>query len=193
MTGAIAIPGATDSAYTVTTAGTYEVVLNNGSCSEVFASVITLAPDPVISFTAPDVLYTGSYTSYQWFLNGVAIPGQTSSLIHETSGGAYTVVVGDGNGCTDTSAVYSVISTGINNVTIAQDTRIYPNPATNVLHIDAPVAVNVSIFSVDGKILISQKDATIVDVRDLASGMYIIMIYDQNNTLIKTAKFAKSE
>ena len=194
-TGGVAIPGATDSVFTANTAATYAVIINNGTCSATLPGTnVTVAPNPVVAFTAPDILYTGSFATYQWFLNGVAITGATSSVLHETSGGAYTVVVSDGNGCYDTSAVYTIQSTsGINNTAIAQDIKIYPNPATAILHIEAPAKVNISILSIDGKLLISQKDATNVDVSALAGGMYIIMVYDENDTCIKTAKFAKSE
>ena len=192
--GSTPIPGATDSVYVANIAGSYSVIINNGTCSEALGnSVITVAPNAVISFTPPNVLYTGSFVTYQWFLNGVLIPGETTSLIHETSGGDYTVVVTDANGCSDTSAVYTLISTGINNSATAQDINIYPNPATSILHIDASVKVNVSILSIDGKLLITQKDASNIDVHDLANGMYMIMIYDQNNIIIKTMKFAKAQ
>ena len=71
--------------------------------------------------------------------------------------------------------------------------RIFPNPATSVLTIDAPMNVNVSILSVDGKTLIAQKSANSIDISQLANGMYLIMIYNETDMLLMTSKFVKSE
>ena len=53
--------------------------------------------------------------------------------------------------------------------------------------------VNVSILSVDGKTLIAQKSANSIDISQLANGMYLIMIYNENDMLLMTSKFVKSE
>jgi hypothetical protein len=53
------------------------------------------------------------------------------------------------------------------------------------------VKVNVSVLSPDGKVIMQQDDATTIDVSNLANGMYMIMIYSQDNALLKTDKFMK--
>jgi len=50
--------------------------------------------------------------SYQWFLNGVAVPGRTTSTWRVASAGLYSVRIVGTNGCIDTSAVISVTLTG---------------------------------------------------------------------------------
>jgi hypothetical protein len=108
-------------------------------------------------------------------------------------------VVTDINGCSDTSAVYIVNTTGgggstsVNNVSVSSNIKIYPNPATSTLTIDADVAVNVTILGIDGRMIMHQDNAHTLDISDLPNGMYMVMIYDQNNVLLSTAKFAKSE
>jgi len=194
LTGTTPIPGATNSIYVANLAGTYAAVVDNGTCAQVVGStVVVLSPNPVINFTAPNTLYTSSYHSYQWYKDGVAIAGAISSLIHTIGDGNYTVVVTDANGCTDTSAVYTIGTVGVANAPAVQSVKIYPNPATAVLHIEAGVKVNAVIMSVDGKVLISQKEATDLDIHNLANGMYMIMVYNEGNALISTAKFVKSE
>jgi hypothetical protein len=194
VTGTTPIPGATNSVYVANLAATYSVIVDNGTCAQMLGgTVVVLSPNPVINFTAPNTLYTSSYHSYQWYKDGVAIAGAVSSLIHTTGDGNYTVVVSDANGCTDTSAVYTIGVVGVGNTPAIQPVKIYPNPATSMLHIEAGVKVNAAIMSVDGKTLISQKDAADIDIRSLANGMYMIMVYDENNALISTAKFVKSE
>jgi hypothetical protein len=188
-----AISGAITSAYSTSAAGNYAVVVSNGTCSETIAGPTVTAPIlPVITFTAPDVLTTGTYTSYQWFLNGALITGATNSTIDETAAGVYTIAVTDAGGCSDTSGGYTVApGTGVNGLSVAQNVKVYPNPATTMIHIDAPVLVNVSVLSIDGKVQISQNNATDVDVSSLADGMYMILVYDQSGLLLKTTKFAK--
>ena len=85
------------------------------------------------------------------------------------------------------------MTTGITNVSNTADINIFPNPGTSIIHIDAPLAVNVSVMSTDGKIVFEQKNTNEINVGMLPSGMYIIKIYDENNTLLKTKKFTKVE
>ncbi len=73
------------------------------------------------------------------------------------------------------------------------DIGIYPNPAVSVLHIQAPMVVNVTVVSPDGKVVVDQKATTDIDVSNLASGLYMIMIYDENNALLKVSKFIKAD
>jgi uncharacterized protein YjdB len=188
------IPGATNATYSAYTTGYLSAFVSNGSCDATITGVTVIAPpNPVISFTAPNILSTGTFASYQWYLNGIAIPGANSNLITITGTGAYTVVVSDFNGCNDTSFVYMVTGgTGVASIAM-ENIKVYPNPATSVLNIDAPMNVNVTILSMDGKVLKTAKDATSIDVSNLANGLYMAMIYDQNNILIKTTKFAKAE
>ena len=69
---------------------------------------------------------------------------------------------------------------------------VYPNPATNILNIAANEAVNVSIFSIDGKKVSDVAQPTAVDISRLAAGMYMVQVRSAaNNTLIKAVKFTK--
>jgi hypothetical protein len=196
--GGGAIAGATDSAYTAVTPGMYSVILDNGTCSAQLATVNVMAPPvPVINKdTAFHFLYTGSFNTYQWYLNDSAIAGATSNMTPETKNGTYTVVVSDINGCFDTSAPFvdsSIIVNGVVPVKNADAIRIYPNPASSVLHIEAPMKVLVTIVSPDGRTLMDKKEAISLNIGDLANGMYMIMIYDEGKTLLKTDKFVKVE
>jgi uncharacterized protein YjdB len=193
------IPGATNSGYIADSAGTYSLEVNNGTCSmTISGTVVSPQPNPIIGFNSPNVLFTGSFFAYQWYKNGVAITGANSSTYYETTPGFYTVVVTDINGCTDTASGYTISAgggggTGVSTVASGGNIRIFPNPATSALTIDAPMKVNVSLLSIDGKTLISQKDATTIDISPLPNGMYLIMIYDENDTLLRTSKFVKAD
>jgi len=82
-------------------------------------------------------------------------------------------------------------ATVVATVNTTDDVKIYPNPASTMLNIIASEDVNISVLSMDGKTLIDQKNCKSVDVRNLASGMYMIQVYGKDNSLIKTAKFTK--
>jgi uncharacterized protein YjdB len=188
------IPGATNATYTADTTGLFTVTLDNGTCIGTLtpATTIIAAPNPVISFdSAGNFLFTGTYNSYQWYFNNSPISGANGSTLLSPTAGFYKVAVSDANGCVVLSGQYDLNTTGIANTPVATDVHIYPNPATSTLHIDAAVAVNVSLVSYDGKVVISQNKATSIDVTSLAEGLYMIMVYDQNNNLIKTEKFVK--
>jgi len=193
-----ALLGATNSAYTATSVGIYSAVISNGTCSETIPGPTVVAPpNPIIIFSSPLSLSTGSFAAYEWFLNGVLLPTDHGSSITITGAGTYKVVVTDYNGCSDTSGGYIVTggggggTNGVNAVTNPQDIKVYPNPATSMLYIDAPVNVNVSVVGIDGKILISKKDVTSIDISALSDGLYMIMVYDENNLLLRATKFAK--
>ena len=198
------IAGATNGSYITDTTGLFTITLNNGTCSETLSGTTVLAPpNPSISYnSAGHYLYTGgSFASYQWYKNGVPITGANTSILAEPGAGVYKVVVSDVNGCYVSSANYDITggggggggggTSGVNNTTLVTDVKIYPNPASSIVQIEAPVTVNVSVISTDGKLVIQQKQATSIDVSQLADGLYIIMIYDENNTLLQTDKFAK--
>lgn len=190
------ISGATDMNYVAGTPGSYTATIGNGTCFITLPSInVILPPNPVILYdTVADVLYTGSFAAYQWYLNATELTGQTKYSTPRTSGGDYTVIVTDGNGCSDTSAVYTYIAPGVNGVRTvvnASDIKIYPNPASSVIYIDAPGKVFITVMSADGKMLMAQKEAVSINVGQLADGVYMIMVYDENNMLLKADKFVK--
>jgi hypothetical protein len=192
------IAGATNAGYVTDTVGLYSVIVDNGVCSQILAGPnVVFMPQPVIAFNAPNLLFTGSYATYQWYRNGVAIIGANSSVITLLGVGAYTVIVEDANGCRDTSAVYYVTGGGGGSSNVATtsiaEVKIFPNPATSMLSIDAPVKVTVVVMTMDGRKVIEQKNATTLDISKLSSGIYMIMVYDEQNMLLKTARFTKSE
>lgn len=77
------------------------------------------------------------------------------------------------------------------NVSSHADVKVFPNPASTTLNIAANGSVNAVVMSLDGKVLIDQKDAKSIGINHLANGMYFIKLYDENNALIKTTKFTK--
>jgi len=191
--GGTPIAGATDHNYHASVPGIYTLDMVNGACSWTLpAKTVLAAPNAVISYNMTgNYLYTGSFTTYQWFRNTVAIPGATSSILFSPTGGNYTVVVGDVTGCTDTSEVYNIASTGFNTVTTSVGVKVYPNPTSSMLYIDAPANVSMSIMTPDGRMVMEHITATSINVSGLANGVYMIRVYDENNVLLKAERFSK--
>ena len=191
----VLISGATSGSYSAATSGSYKAIITNGCGYDTLSAVtVSAAPNPLIHLTGTSTLYTGSYSTYQWYRNGIAITGAISSIYTYSLPGVYTVKVTDGNGCAVISSGYTVAG-GVSGIPVisADDVKIFPNPASSSVNIDAPVKVNAVLLSVVGKVIIDTKDATLIDMSKLADGLYLIKIYDQDNQLLKTEKIIKQQ
>jgi hypothetical protein len=147
--------------------------------------------NPIISRNN-NILSTTPYISYQWYYNNVAIPGATGPGITMTGNGFYEVEGTDANGCKSKSAIAWIQNLGVNGAGAnAADVKIYPNPASDVIHIEAPIAVNMAIRNVHGQLVMSQDNATVVNISLLADGVYSVVLTDKNGQLIKTEKLVK--
>ncbi|GAA4468663.1 hypothetical protein GCM10023093_26720 [Nemorincola caseinilytica] len=192
--GGSPIAGETNTTYVATAPGVYGMVVDNGTCSVTLVTKTVLAA-PVAGIdlnTSGNFLYTGSFATYQWYRNGTAIAGATSSMYMSPSAGTYKVVVADVNGCPDTSADYTITATGVTTTGTAMDVKVYPNPASATIHVDAPVKVKLAVMSPDGRtVKAAGQEANTVNVSDLPNGTYMLLIYDEHSVLIKTERFSK--
>lgn len=193
-----AISGATSASYSANATGTYKVkVTGSNTCFDTSAATtVTVNPLPVPVIAEVNHVLTvtgGTFTTYQWTFNGNNVATSSTLSIDANGNGVYKVTVTNSNGCTGTSAADTVRDEGVQNISQLQNAiTVYPNPATSTVNINAPVAVNISILSVDGRQLIYAEKAKEVNISNLANGMYLIMVYDENNTLIKTDKLLKN-
>lgn len=148
---------------------------------------------PVITANGTQLSTASTYTSYQWYLDGVAIPGATSSTYTATENGDYTVTVTGDHGCTGTSAVYEVTNvTGIGQPgTVASQIKIYPNPASDMIQISSPEYIDVTLYTLEGRAINHIKNARQISVQQLAEGVYWLRIMNKDGHLIKTEKIAK--
>ncbi len=198
----IAISGATSVTYPADTVGTYtcNVALTTGSvtCSGVTPPVtVTVVPRPMpVIHTSGTAFVTDnhSWITYQWYLNTVAIPGANSWSIVPVFYGSYRLEVTDTNGCAgySTSIYYGPggVQTEAGNIQ-QQQIAIYPNPATSIVNIDAPMKVRAIITGMEGKVLIDQPAAVQVDVSGLAPGVYMIALYDDSGARVKVEKLIR--
>ena len=114
------IANQTTNRLTVNTSGAYYAILNAGAgCSDTTRTVtVTVAApiDTTVTANGPTVLCSaGSVTlsaaaglTYQWYKDGTAIANQTGQQYTASASGAYSVLLSNVTGCTDTSRIISV-------------------------------------------------------------------------------------
>jgi tRNA uridine 5-carbamoylmethylation protein Kti12 len=87
------------------------------------------------------------------------------------SANPHSIVVGD---CATSS-----ISENDSNLLV-----FYPNPASNTLHILSKSVVNVQIFTLQGKKVISERVRGDLDISKLTKGVYLIQLQENQNQFI---------
>jgi hypothetical protein len=120
--GYAAISGATSRSYPTTLGGYYKVYIQNGSCS-IFSSPYNLAfyqpATPAINLSGTDSICpgqtviisanTGNQITYQWYRDGLSIPGFTGTSITTSASGNYSVTETDQYGCSATSPTLAIV------------------------------------------------------------------------------------
>ena len=113
------IAGANDSILFITESGSYTVSGAPSVCPNYIQplglNVVVIVNDPVVPVITQsnDSLFANAgATDYQWFLDGVAIPGATNANFVPTVSGNYTVVTTDVNMCGAESAPVAVVIGG---------------------------------------------------------------------------------
>jgi gliding motility-associated-like protein len=101
----VTLAGETSDTILITGAGTYTLIVTVGSCigqdevivTETLSMTMDLGPDQTsctgssVILTADSNIGTGGI-SYEWYLDGVLIVGETSQTIEVSTGGTYTVI-----------------------------------------------------------------------------------------------------
>ncbi|TGE13854.1 beta strand repeat-containing protein [Hymenobacter elongatus] len=143
-TGAITPSGSTPGTYTVTNS-----VAASGTCAATSATTtVTIEATPTatlttggpttfcqggsVALTAP----TTAGATYQFLLNGAAIPAATTATYAATASGSYSVVVTSQGGCTATSAAVAVTVNPATTATFAYSGASFcasgPNPTPTI-------------------------------------------------------------
>lgn len=172
---------------------TYQVTGVDGNGCSNSAQVTILvnsAPTPVATVNE-DVVQTGNYVTYQWYVNNSPIPGATSQTWQFAENGNYYVVVTDGNGCSGTSATTSVTTAKIE----GQDKlmfQIYPNPTNGEFTINFGQEVQlaeVRIINALGQLVEIQKGITAstysTSLEGREPGIYFVEISAQGWTKVE--------
>jgi hypothetical protein len=85
---------------------------------------------PIIVRTGGTLSTDRTFATYQWFRDGVAVPGATTQTLLLTEPGTYTVEVTDGRGCTFMSPSFDVVTSlaEVDHVSDAWRIDAWPDP-----------------------------------------------------------------
>jgi Zn-dependent metalloprotease len=150
----------------------------------------TINPDvakPTITETAKVLSApAGTGYTYQWYKDGQLIAGATNQTYKPTQDGSYTVKITNASSCSATSDSYPYLVNGIGTNVLDAAVRIYPNPASEAIYIEAPLngsnVINLQVYSVIGKLVYQETytnngQAHLVNVSGIAAdGIYFIKL-----------------
>jgi PKD repeat protein len=178
--------------------GTYIATRMSSCGTAVDTVVVTPAPTPVAAF---DTTFTSFATvvfnnmstdadTYMWdFGDGNTSTDENPTHIY-TTGGVYTVtLIANGPcGADTTTYVLNLEITALDELSASID--MYPNPANDVLTINADQVLDASIevYNVSGKLVLSeniQGTTKTINVTNLAKGMYMIKITNNEGSSIQ--------
>lgn len=164
----------------------YSITNSCGTSTALFAVTVEPVPEiPVISRRADTCTVAASYASYQWTVNGNAIPGATASIYNVTSAGNYLVTVSNAEGCKSTSA--SVLYPGCS----INDILIFPNPVASTIYVSWCENTTIKLLCMNGKELKTMPNTNKMDVADLPNGVYLLHVYDEHGNNVQTKKITK--
>ncbi len=159
--------------------------LNDGLVKRIYLNgpdfdVIVLANFDIVSKQiAPQ--YSEQGTWYDHFAGTSSDITNVNSLVTVPAGG-YKVLT--------TQSLSTTASAASIDASVITPLQLYPNPTTNSFKIDKPVK-RVSIHSITGQLVKEfEESQALYDISDLATGLYIIEVYDvtNNRTAIKLVK-----
>jgi hypothetical protein len=161
-------------------------------------SIIILRLNVLSNPAAPSVtqhgntLTSSAAQSYQWYLNGTLLAGDTLQSIIITQSGEYKVEVTGENGCESPSATYSAELNGIEQLSGGIDMKLYPNPNdgsfTVVFTDNQPREINITDAIgnsiINGDKISGQK---VYHLNSLPNGIYFLQV--KMNEQVNTMKF----
>jgi Zn-dependent metalloprotease len=198
--------GAQTNALSNVAAGTYTVAVTDAnSCAYTDTVVIAEPATGISTSTSSTTAHTGGTDgtatvtatggtgtlSYHWN----TAPIQTTATATSLSGGTYTVLVTDANGCSTTANVTVAVYTSITDVKEITSLSIYPNPASSnltvALSLEKASDISIEIRDILGRIVTTRRFSneteirSSIDVSSWAAAVYTVQIKTANNLITK--------
>ena len=182
------------------TPGTYDVSLiatnANGSDTLNLSNYITVypAPAPQGIMQSGDTLFANAgAVGYQWYQNGVLLPGATNYFYVATASGNFNVVATDINGCEVEAVIFDVVA-GLDQLPVTSlQFTVSPNPVDEELFVNIPSALGsdpvISVYNLLAEkmtVIFKRQDGNdsyAADVSGLAQGLYHIVVSSGNKSL----------
>jgi hypothetical protein len=193
------IAGATGLTYIANKSGSYTVLVNNGFCTSLSATiVVTVNNTPTATITNVDATNNlcidasiklkangGVGFIYQWYKGASALIGETGQFHFATTTGNYKVKVTNASGCSKTSSPYTIVNVCKLETENPEAIYLYPNPTCDKIKIDLPEAgnYNIQITDISGKVVFSSalnnQTNISIDVSSLPANVYVVSIQNE--------------
>lgn len=145
-------------------------------------TVRPLPPVPTIISSKGMLSVANGYAAYQWKFNDTNIPGANADTLYAETPGTYEVQVFNEFGCSAKSDKYTYEGCG------PDDIRVYPNPSMGYLYVEWCRRVTARLITIDGREVGVVKNQNYAEMHNIASGVYLLVIYDSNGIKAKTYK-----
>jgi uncharacterized repeat protein (TIGR01451 family) len=173
--------------FTVGSGGTIEMIVSNDLCDLQQTWAIENNEASIPQFTATgNTISTTASGDLQWYLNGNAIDGATSSTYEMAQSGNYSVEVTNADGCSAISAQQALTYTGVNE-NVIDELQVYPNPASDFVTVLTSTPTTIRIVDVTGKTCLTSASNRLqhhIDISELSAGVYQIVCDGGKKTLI---------
>jgi hypothetical protein len=180
-------PDLTIATATVTTTYTVTGTTTTTGCTNTATGVINVNTPSVPTVSQVGTTLTSSAAiSYQWYLDGNLIAGETNQSITALQNGNYTVETTDANGCSALSSVFPVNGIGLNEIKNAINASVYPNPSTGMytitIDLESNLEYKILVTDVLGRLIVKETMSNVtnytkqIDLNDKANGVYNISI-----------------
>ncbi|MFZ5553391.1 MAG: T9SS type A sorting domain-containing protein [Bacteroidota bacterium] len=169
-------------------------IVSNGFCTDSSVQTTDVYPLPAVPVIQLmiDSLYTNSSAvSYQWYLNGTILTGETNAYHVAQQNGNYEVEITDSNGCSSVSAIFPLVNLTVNEAYFNNEIYVYPNPVMDIVFIqmNGKETFSAEIVDVSGKVVIPSSvcygKIFSLDVSSLARGAYIVVLKSGNTSFKK--------
>jgi hypothetical protein len=181
--------GSTATSLTGLTPGIYNLTVTDaGGCTVSRSISIATLPTPLPTFTMSGNTLTSNQTwsSYQWLLGGVDIPGATGNSFNAVQSGTYSLSVTDTNGCSGVTNADSLTFVGMADPSASwTGLSLYPNPTRDEFKIrtEMPIghALTVTVRDLYGRELFTKSLTHLAheeafDVKALAASTYLVEV-----------------
>ncbi|WP_296620946.1 T9SS type A sorting domain-containing protein [Marivirga sp.] len=128
--------------------------------------------------------------SYQWYLNGEILSGETAKVVVANQSGDYSVEVTKAN-CSALSDAFTFNEEVLNaNKALQAALNLYPNPVEDQMFIELNDinSVNVTIFTLSGKFIDSfvlESSQSIIDMSKFSKGTYLMQFESGKGSVTK--------
>ena len=151
------------------------------------SNILAVPQEDFFITQAADTLYVDNgFGPYQWYLDNVALPADTSDMMVAVQNGNYTVSLYSGTPCEVVSDTVNVNFTNFSNIDNPFDINIYPNPNAGNFIIESAGNLNVQVLDALGRIVYAAQNIDTlhrVGLKNMASGIYFVRLIQTEGEL----------